>query len=580
MARNGNQSALAAAFPGVISYGVYASLKSSGADPVYLYMFGGSAAFCGALATLRVLSNLRQWLQLKRMLKPQGIYGTTRPLNDHDPEEFGLKTCNWKGDGIVLGAKTGAKKPKLIYYDGDGHGIFVGGTGAGKTASLTKPIRLGLGAHRNAIITAKGEDMAVSLFRFLNEVLGQDVVCIDPYRLLRDHGIKSDDYNACDILVELAEEDSPEILEKAHEIALIILPEPADGGGGENKVFRDMGRNFIAGCLMFLALEQAETGELCCNLGYLQATLTDGMPQLLDFFSRMSRCDAYDGTIARSARAVISKIKTGGIATEEFFTEAQNALRPFAPITMIGRSMEYSSFKARDLKTPGKKMTVFIVLPPEKSEQTSIYAGLCLNMLITQCIEANRFEPRVTVIADEFENLSQGPLPIIERVLIIGRTRGVQLLAFVQAITGGLDVRYKGLTSMFQSQSAIFMAFDVRDESEAERFSKRAGKRSIVKPSGNMGEETFSLGLQEEGIDLMRIDQFTQMPKFKAVLFKEQNPPMMLDLVHYKQVKPWADQVDPVPGVPEDNDMDIRFDANEPRQIPLNKRVRSAISRG
>lgn len=560
MAGENDTGVLGLAVPGVISYGLYAALKSSGADPAYLYVSGGIAGFCGALTVIKFLIETKNWLQLRRMLRPQGIYGTTKPLNSQSPKELGLKTSNRSGKGMVLGAKRSDRRNRLLFYDGDGHGLYVSGTGGGKSNSLSKPFRLSLGAEVNAIITAKGEDMAVSLYRFITEELRQTCVCIDPYRLMKAHGIKCDDYNPCDRLVELAREESPVVFEAAREIAKIMLVDPS-AGGGDNKIFRDMGREFIALSLVLLAIEEAETGELCCNPAHLNRILSDGTDRLNRFFIQMASCPHYDDTVARAGRKFLSKIEKSAKSAESFLTEAQMALAPFEPVSAIGNSVEFSTFNPADLKTPGKGITVFIVLPLEASHLADLYTGLCVDTLASRCLAANRAEPRVVIIADEFENLSRGPLPVVERILKLGRTRGVQLHAFIQDL-GGLEARYKELTSMFISQSAILMAFDIRSAKDAEMYSKRAGQQSIVTDSASASKHgAGSLNVKEEGIPLMRQDQFTQLPKFCAVLFKDQHPPMIVDLVHYKAVDPWNALVDDVPGVAPEPDFKVRFKA-------------------
>lgn len=448
-----------------------------------------------------------------------------------------------------------------MYYDGDASGLFICGTGGGKTSSLAKPIRLALGAERNAIITSKGVDMAVSTHRFLTEELGQTVACIDPHRLLKKHGLKSDDFNPTEGLVELAEQRDVDLIEKAREVAQVLLPEPA-GGSGDNKIFRSVGRQFITWCLVYLAIEQADTGFLCCNLAYLYRMLNDGPDVLLGFFQEMAMCPDFDGVISMAGKRFAGKFKNAPKSAESFLTEAQEALAIFDPVSMIGKSVEYSTFNAADLKTPGKKITVHIVLPVEKSESNNVFIALCLNTLISQCIEAGRFEPRVTIIADEFENISTAPIPIMERLLKAGRTLGIQLFAFIQDLKG-LEARYKELTSMFITQSAILMVWDVRSVEDAEMFSKRAGQRSIVTDSASLPNTggDYSVSVKEEGIPLLRVDQFTQMPKFQAVLFKEQHPPMIVDLVHFKEVDPWVHQIDHVSGALPEPEFRVRYKA-------------------
>lgn len=561
MAGQRNEGVLAVAVPCALSYGAYNLLKSSGAYPELLYLTGGMAALCAVIAAKRSVDSLAYWFDMARLRKAAGTYGTTEKLNSRTPKQIGLKTSNEDGNGIPLGAKHGSRKREIMYYDGDSHCMFLNPTGGGKSNSFGKPARLALGAERNAIITSKGVDMAVSTNRFLTEELGQTVVNIDPYRQLKEHGIKSDNFNPTGNLVELAEKHSPDLIEKAREIAQVILPDPA-GGSGDNKIFRAVGRQFITWSLVYLALEEADTGHLCCNLAYLYRMLNDGPEVLLRFFQEMTLCTDFDGVVSMAGKRFAGKFKNAPKSAESFLTEAQEALAIFDPVSMIGKSIEYSTFNAADLKTPGKKITIHIVLPVEKSESNNVFIALCLNTLISQCIEAGTFEPRVTIIADEFENISTAPIPIMERLLKTGRTLGVQLMAFVQDLKG-LEARYKELTSMFITQSAILMAWDVRSVEDAELFSKRAGQRSIVTDSYSVPDAggNPSISIREEGIPVLRVDQFTQMPKFQAVLFKEQHPPMIVDLVHFKEVDPWVHQIDHVAGALPEPDFRVRYKA-------------------
>jgi len=494
------------------------------------------------------------------MLKPKGINGWLGEVNSFHPKAMGLHTDNNDGNGLLLGS---LKRKWLydipVFYKGDSHGLILAGTGAGKTSSLSKGWVVGLGKHHNRIVTAKGADIAVSTYRFLTEELNHHVVCIDPYRLMREHGIESDDFNVCDILVKLADERSPDILDKAREIALVLIPEQISSSG-ENKIFRNVGRSIIYNILVYLAVEQASTGEFCCNLAYLNRLINSGTQDVLKVFQRMSIMPEYEGAIARAGKRFISQFANNPKSAASFLTEAQEALVIFEPVTPIGKSCESSTFLASDLKNPNKPMTVFIILPPEKSGLNDAFAGLCLNSLCTTAIEADRFTPQVTIIADEFENLSSAPLPTIEKVLKIGRTRGVRLLAMCQD-GESLKARYGQMSSMFWTQSSLKIAMDIRSVNEAEDYSKRSGQRSVITDSASVQNNTDEHGvsIKEESIPLLRQDEFIRLPKFTAAVWKDNNPPLILDLVHYKMVDPWMHQIDDVPNAPPEPNLPIKF---------------------
>jgi len=559
MAKQG-KSFFEPAFCGAVFYTISRSLKAAGAEPTIAWIFELAAMFCGVLLLFRLILLVKDSISFKSLLKPKGIHGWLGEVNSFHPEAMGFSTNNNDGNGLLVGSLKRKWRSDLpVFFKGNGHCITMAGTEGGKTQSLSKGWTVGLGKHHNRIVTAKGADIAVSTFRYLTQVLKHHVVCIDPYRLLKEHGIESDDFNPCQILVELADKKSPDVFEKAREIAQVLIPELIDAGG-DNKVFRDVSKSMIADILVHLAVEQAETGELVCNLPHLRVLMTSSTEDLIEIFQNMAIMPDYGGEISRAGKRYLSQFKNNLKSAQSFIVDAQNALAIFAPCTALGQSFEHSTFKPSDLKNPEKNMTVFIILPPEKSGLIDQAAGIILNTLCTVTIEENRFEPQCTIIADEFENLSNQPLPIIEKVLKIGRTRGVRLLAMCQDAES-LKARYGQMSSMFWTQSSLTIAMDIRSVDEAENYSKRSGQRSIVSDSTNIPDDLDdqSLTVKEEEIPLLRQDEFNRLPKFTAAIWKDNNPPLILNLVHYKQVDPWVHQIDDVPGAPPEPNFPIKF---------------------
>lgn len=557
---NAKNSVMNAAVPAAVFYSMSRSLKAAGAEPAFVTALEVGATFFSILLGFRLLGIIKDSINFNNLLKPKGIHGWFGEVNSYHPKALGFDTTNKDGNGLLVGSlrrKWWSDLP--VFYKGNSHGLIMAGTGSGKTSSLSKGWVVGLGKHHNRIVTAKGADIAVSTYRYLTQELNHHVVCIDPYRLLKEHGIESDDFNPCQILVDLADKNSPDIFDKAREIAQVLIPETLDAGG-DNKVFRDVSKSMMADILVHLALEQSSTGELICNLPRLRVLMTSSTDDLIEVFDRMSIMPDYGGAIARAGKRHLSQFKNNIKSAQSFIVNAQNALEIFEPCSPLGQSFEHSTFKPSDLKNPNKYMTIFVILPPEKSGLIDQAAGIILNTLCTVAIEADRFEPQVTIIADEFENLSSSPLPIVEKVLKIGRTRGVRLMAFCQDAES-LKARYGQMSSMFWTQASLHIAMDIRSVTEAEDYSKRSGQRSIMSDSTSVPEDydENSLTIKEEAIPLMRQDEYNRLPKFTAAVWKDNNPPLILDLVHYKMADPWVRQIDDVPGAPPEPDFPVKF---------------------
>lgn len=540
------------------SYVIYRLLDSSGFNAFAVWMFGGLAAYCG-LVTLTGLYRIFEGERLERFFKrPSGLHGRLDFPSAEDAEKLGLKFSNPDGNGIPIGGVG----DKIIYADITGHGSFRSPTGGGKSESSSALICFALGKHRNIISTAKGAELAYLCGPY-RKALGQQVFYIDPWRQMQALGLPSHEFNPIGHLVRYAEQRNPELFSKARESVSIILPLPANGEG-DNRIFSTQAQDLLSGFAAFSAIREAETGELCANLPYLFKVVCGSNTDLQKYLQEMHRCDLYEGSIRRAADRFLGKLERNPKLAESILTVAADALQLFDPAGPLGRTTELSDFDAGDLKNSKKPTSVFIVIPPEKSATYGSFAGLCLNSLIDTCIEANRFEPRVTVVADEFANIAgEGKLPAILPTLYIGRSRGVQLITYVQEVDS--YSRYGDEASAFTSQSEILVAWNIRNTKDAKEYSERSGLRSVVgeqvSTSLRHAEGKYSISLSEQSIPYIRADEFMQLPDFTGVLFFRQHPPLRIDLVSYRAVKPWRSYAKPMPGAPPLKNLPVKYKA-------------------
>ena len=538
----------------------YRMLDAMGAPPLYLWIAGSGVALAGIMIAASLIREWRWSRMLDALSAPTGLHGRMDFPVAADAQVLGLSFSNQDGNGIPLAASGG----KIIYWHGKGHMSVRAPTEGGKTESSAANICFSLGPRRNIIATAKGPELAWLCGPY-RQSLGQNVIVINPWRLMKDHGLPHHDFNPVGHLVKYARRGDAEVIDKARMIARILLPEP-ERDGGENKIFRSQGRDILLWSLVHLAVLEATTGELCCNPAFLYNMLCGDPESLKNFFREMSLSESFEGTLARAGARFLGKIEASPKSAMAFLTEAQDALQLYDPAGMLGRSVEYSDFDPADLKNPDRPTSIFIVIPPEKSLTHGSFAGLTLNSLIDICIEADRFEPRVTIIADEFANLSEGRLPAILPTLYIGRSRGVQLITYVQDTES--YARYGREASAFTTQSEVILAWGIRSTKDAEEYSKRAGKRAVVAETGNLPvdlspghAERLSLGVAEKGVAHMRADEFMHLSDFTAVLIYRQNPPVITDLVSYRMVDPWQQFARPMPGGPPLEELPVKYRA-------------------
>jgi type IV secretory pathway TraG/TraD family ATPase VirD4 len=377
---------------------------------------------------------------------------------------------------------------------------------------------------------------------------------------MKSLGRKSHDFNPIGHLVHYV--GSSELLGKARESMSIIQPE-REGGGGDNRIFLTQSRDLLSGVVSYLAIRESETGELCCNLGFMNKVLCGSNEHLQAFFQEMRHCTLYEGSIQRSADRFLAKMQRAAKTAESILTSAQDALQLYDPAGPLGKTTEYSDFDPRCLKNPKTPTTIFLIIPPEKSVTYGSFVGLCVNSLIDCCIEADRFEPRVTVILDEFANISEGKLPAILPTLYIGRSRGVQLITYVQDTES--YSRYGRESSAFTTQSEVVVAWSIRSAKDAKDYSERSGMRSEITESISTSlreaDGKYSISLTEKAVPNLRIDEVMHLDDFKGLLIYRQNPPMKIDLVSYRSVDPWHSYAKPMLGAPPLKQIPLKYKA-------------------
>lgn len=503
----------------------------------------------GIAALLKLYSNfsfLPLWWSLK---KPTGIYGTSYKPTVQDAVHFGLQLNNKDGDGIPIAALNG----KIFYYHGNSHLTFVASNGAGKSASVSIPIGLSIGKHKSLIFTGKGSELAEILGPYRQDVLGQEVYINDPWGITNQPNYC---INPIGDLHEFVEIEDPEALDIATGRVLLLISETK----GENKYFDDYARPVLIDTIIHLVEHENSTGELTGNLPHLYKIFSGSDTELKEFLTEMARSEIYSGRISRSAKRLLTLLKTSPKTAMAVIGVITNALSLFDPATRLGQNIICSDFDINRIKK--EPITIGACIPPDKINSHGTYMGLLIDMLLSASMRAQSLKPKCVFLLDEFGNLAKSEITSIRPAQYLGRSLGTQLIIFAQDTA--IFNRYEE-ASAFTTQAEVYMAWAVRDTKDSEELSKRSGNISVMTENANMpqsmsGQSTdqYSVGFSEKGIPLYRPDEFLQMPDYTAALFFKQNPPMMVDLVHYQSVKEWCDYAENNPSITLDN-VSVRY---------------------
>jgi type IV secretory pathway TraG/TraD family ATPase VirD4 len=542
----------------VALYVLFRVVQSAALHPYFTLIFEWMFYYGLACTVWALIKDFRWFLFMRRLERPLGLEGNVNAPHVKDLIKAGLKTRNVDGQGFPIGSVNG----RYLWFDGQGHVYISAATNGGKTESSAVPALMSFGVDRNPVVTAKGADL-VRICAAYRKALGQDVYIIDPFGICKDAGLSTHDFNEIGHLPKLAAIDSPELIEKALKSAMRRIPDDPNSKS-DNKIFSDVARILLNGAIAYFAHVEADMGELVCNLPHIQRVFSGSDREFQMFLSDMELCEKSGGAISAIAKNFKAKVERTPKFAESVLTEVQSALALYTKGTILGMRTEYSDFDPTVIKD--SKCTIFIVLPPEKAETHGSYVGAVIDVFVEAAIEADSFEPRVTFLLDEFANLiKNGPLPSIITCLYIGRSRGAQLVIYVQ--TGAsVKARYGDEASAFTSQAEVTMAWAIRDYQDAELYSKRSGNRAIMAHNYNLPEKStgqgahqYSQGVSEKAVPIMRPEEFMQLPDFTAALFYKQQPVQVVELISYRQVLPWARQAGVDPSAPKAKPLPIKF---------------------
>lgn len=524
---------------GLLFIALYLAAQHWSADYLVKWLF----ALFGAVLLVKALFGMVEtflWQRALGILKlPSGIFGDAFEPDFEDAISFGLFETNPDNQGFLVAAKDN----QLLYCNTDSHVTLLGSNGSGKSASGS--INIAYSMDTNAIFTGKGTEVYLAARKWRAETFGHEIKHWNPYHL---GGLDCDNINLLEDLFPFVEDNNPEALDIAANKALLLIPKSK--GGGDNDFFLDFGRSFLGSALNYGVWSEIETGAPHGNLPYLQTQLGGSIEQLKMFLATMSGCDAFEGSIARAADRFLSLLKASPKTALSVLGVISNALSSFDPASKIGKAIQHSSFDVHDITR--KKMTIFFSNAPDKV-QNSPAIGLAVEMFTNISLRDQSKNRRILhFVLDEFGNLCGGEIPSIISMLYLGRSLKTRGIFFVQS-TSIFD-RYSE-PNAFISQSACFLATAIRDVDDAKLLSERSGQYSamvenVSLPVPEMGAaQDYSISLNEQAIPNKRSDEILQLKDYTALLFYRQNPPVLVDLVHYQSVKEWRAHVKTNPDI-------------------------------
>lgn len=501
-------------------------------DPVsafslgFLLIAGLGAIGHGIFDAFRVLERRAARKQAET---PTGLFGTAAFATLQDCDDAGLTDPN----GLFLGALDGIP----LFHNGKAHILTIAPSrqGKGTSAVITNLIHYGGSVFaidlKNELISVTG--------RHRRETFGQDIIALSPRPV---EGHRQSRCNPLQSAIDMAADPRRhhELGDEAEGLAFQLHPEPESGGDG-NIFFRAGTRNLLTGVILGLVMLVRPSRRTLSEMW----RIIKNPDRLKLFLTEMASSDAMDGTLSIYGNELLGQMKKSPKQFEDFRTGASNSLQPFRPGGPLAEAVSTSDFRFEDLKN--KKMTVYLMVPPDRIKELGIWISLVTRQAIGAVANAESRNP-VIFLLDEFANT--GKIDGLAEALTLLPGYGVRVWAFIQDLSHLRRVYGHEMANIILSQAEVKQFFAVQDLDLATKISKMLGDRSVITRSSNLGrKDTDEVGVSvsERGVPLMSPQQVRDLPPSHQLLFVNGAPPILAEKVRYWEAAPWREWADPNP---------------------------------
>lgn len=394
---------------------------------------------------------------------------------------------------IVLGQLWNKDRNHLFMADDDRHLVTIAGSRAGKGRSLILPNLL---SYPGSVICIdpKGENAAVTA-KYRHEVLGQNVVVLDPFNVLKDVDAVAE-FRGRFNPMEWINDRSPEAIDDVNGLAdAIIIRESA-----KDAHWNESARAFLKGVMLML-MDQLPAYELDDdgNIETVNWTLgevrkiasiglpwddegSDGEPSLDGLLARMKSLDGFNGAIAAAGHLLdqMGDEERGGVLSNlRRHTE-------FLESPAIAENTVVSDFHPYQIKS--EPTTIYLVLPEWRMGTHSRWLRLVITSLLQglQRSPTDKTRPATLLLLDEFATL--GHMDSIERAAGYIAGFGVKLWVILQDISQ-LKSLYKDRWETFLGNAGALVAFGNVDVSTLDYLSTRLGETEVIRTLRNTSEQ-------------------------------------------------------------------------------------------
>lgn len=369
-------------------------------------------------------------------------------------------------EGIRLGYFRAGRQLVPLCYKGARHMLVVAPTTAGKGTSAILPNLL---AAENSVLNVdpKGEIARISYHRRGPgdpergiPGMGQTVHVLDPFGV-------ADLPVSCFNPLDWLQSDPLNLIENAMLLADAIVKQRESAS---EPFWDEEAKALLVGIIIFVTLDPSEEGSR--HLGRVRDILSLDEEALKATLQRMyqSPNSVVRNTAARTATKD-PKLRSNVLASVQAHTH-------FLDSPFIRASLARSDFSFEELRT--SKMTVYVVLPPDRLETCDRWLRLIIQLAITVNARNTKDRPEKPVLFVLDEMAALGRLSMLENAFSLLAGFGMQFVGIVQDLSQ-LERNYGKGYETFVSNAGVLQYFGSRDEKTASYFSKLCGVTTVEK---------------------------------------------------------------------------------------------------
>ena len=463
------------------------------------------------------------------------------------------------------GGKRGSSSPEYLGWAGDGHILTVAPTRSGKGIGLVIPNLLHYPGSV-LVVDPKGENYAVT-HRYREEVLGQQIVCLDPFHVMVGKDDVSDSINPFDGIVDYSKpvstylHQNPELLDEANLIAdSLIMRGPEE----KDPHWNDKCRSLLKGLILAVICGYGPNKRR--HLGEVRALLTMGMKKMDNFLADLSvDRKPLGGLLARAAEEILSM---GG---EELKNVISFALKhtefldtPLIEECLGDRRQGFrGTYDLRDLKTYGG-VSIYMILPPHYLTRYVRLFRLWITMAMASMTRTSG-KPAdgcpVLFMLDEMAQL--GTMEMMRQAVSLLAGYGMSVWMIWQDLSQ-LKALYEHDWPSFIANAKIQQFFGINDHETAKYIAEMLGKATIrvtsTSKSTSRSKENFALlkatdttntseSSSEKDRDLLSADEVRRLNREAMLMFVQGIPPILAERISYFRDPMFASRFDRNPYV-------------------------------